>query len=334
MSLHWFLLESITCHAWNRDRTQIALSQNNHEVHIYKKYGSQWVKAYELSEHNGHITGIDWVPKSNRIVTYGVDRGAYVWSQKDGVWKPTLMILRINRAAAFVKWSPLENKFAVGSGARLISVSSKHIKKPMRSTILSLDWHPNNVLLAAGSCDFKCRVFSAYIKEVDEKPVSMPWGSKMPFGQLMSEFGGSGTGGWVHGVSFSASRSHLAWVSHDSTVSVADASKSVQVSTLRTEFLLLLSVSLVSDNSVVAAGHACRPVLFNYDDHGCPTFISKATTEDGNMALETPHQDSITQVSIYEVDEQDCHKFCTTGIDEAMTIWDFKTLEFSIQVLR
>lgn len=33
----------------------------------------------------------------------------------------------------------------------------KHIKKPIRSTILSLDWHPNNVLLAAGSCDFKCR---------------------------------------------------------------------------------------------------------------------------------------------------------------------------------
>lgn len=72
------------------------------------------------------------------------------------------------------------------------------------------------------------RVFSAYIKEVDEKPASTPWGSKMPFGQLMSEFGGSGTGGWVHGVSFSASGNRLAWVSHDSTVSVADASKSVQ----------------------------------------------------------------------------------------------------------
>ncbi|XP_021110455.1 actin-related protein 2/3 complex subunit 1A isoform X1 [Heterocephalus glaber] len=359
MSLHQFLLEPITCHAWNRDRTQIALSPNNHEVHIYKKNGSQWVKAHELKEHNGHITGIDWAPKSDRIVTCGADRNAYVWSQKDGIWKPTLVILRINRAATFVKWSPLENKFAVGSGARLISVCyfesendwwvSKHIKKPIRSTVLSLDWHPNNVLLAAGSCDFKCRVFSAYIKEVDEKPASTPWGSKMPFGQLMSEFGGSGTGGWVHGVSFSASGSRLAWVSHDSTVSVADASKSVQVSTLKTEFLPLLSVSFVSESSVVAAGHDCCPMLFNYDDHGCLTFVSKldipkqsiqrnmsamerfrnmdkrATTEDRNTALETLHQNSITQVSIYEVDKQDCRKFCTTGIDGAMTIWDFKT---------
>ncbi|EHB11099.1 Actin-related protein 2/3 complex subunit 1A [Heterocephalus glaber] len=326
MSLHQFLLEPITSHAWNRDLTQIALSPNNHEVHIYKKNGSQWVKAHELKEHNGHIT------------------------------------------ATFVKWSPLENKFAVGSGSRLISVCyfesendwwvSKHIKKPIRSTVLSLDWNPNNVLLAAGSCDFKCRVFSAYIKEVDEKPASTPWGSKMSFGQLMSEFGGSGTDGWVHGISFSASGSRLAWVSHYSTVSVADVSKSVQVSTLKTEFLPLLSVSFVSKSSVVAAGHDSCPMLFNYDDHGCLTFVSRlnipkqsiqrnmsamegfrnmdkrATTEDRNTALETLHQNSITQVSIYEVDKKDCHKFCTTGINGAMTIWDFKTLESSIQGLQ
>uniref|UniRef100_A0A672Z5H0 Actin-related protein 2/3 complex subunit n=1 Tax=Sphaeramia orbicularis TaxID=375764 RepID=A0A672Z5H0_9TELE len=389
MSLHQFLLEPITCHAWNRDRTQIAISPNNHEVHIYKKSGNQWVKTHELKEHNGHITGIDWAPKSDRIVTCGADRNAYVWSQKEGVWKPTLVILRINRAATFVKWSPLENKFAVGSGARLISVCyfesendwwvSKHIKKPIRSTILSLDWHPNNVLLAAGSCDFKCRVFSAYIKEVEEKPGPTPWGSKMPFGAVLAEFGGAGLftvgtkskqksafvalcllggGGWVHSVSFSASGNRLAWVSHDSTVTVVDSSKTASPSQLKTEFLPLLSVIFVSENSLVAAGHDCCPMLFRCDDGGTLTFVSKldlpkqsiqrnisamerfrnmdkrATTEDRNTALDTLHQNSITQVSIYEGDKRDCRKFCTTGIDGAMTIWDFKSLEASIQGLR
>lgn len=43
---------------------------------------------------------------------------------------------------------------------------AKQIKKPLRSTVTSLDWHPNNILLAMGACDFKARVFSAYIKEV------------------------------------------------------------------------------------------------------------------------------------------------------------------------
>lgn len=68
------------------------------------------------------VAGIDWAPESNRIVTCGTDRNAYVWTLKGDVWKPTLVILRINRAARCVKWSPKENKFAVGSGSRLISV--------------------------------------------------------------------------------------------------------------------------------------------------------------------------------------------------------------------
>jgi actin related protein 2/3 complex subunit 1A/1B len=42
--------------------------------------------------------------------------------QPNGSWRHTLVLLRINRAATCVKWSPEENKFAVGSGARLISI--------------------------------------------------------------------------------------------------------------------------------------------------------------------------------------------------------------------
>ena len=79
------------------------------------------------------------------------------------------------RAATCVKWSPEENKFAVGSGARLISVCyfeqehdwwvAKHIKKPIRSTITALDWHPNNVLLAAGSTGFKVFFYLFHLTE-------------------------------------------------------------------------------------------------------------------------------------------------------------------------
>jgi len=75
-------------------------------------------------KHDKAITSIDWAPSSNRIVTASQDRNAYVWSQSPDpltgrmVWKPTLVLLRINRAATFVRWSPNEDKFAVASGAR------------------------------------------------------------------------------------------------------------------------------------------------------------------------------------------------------------------------
>ena len=142
------------------------------------------------------------------------------------------MLLRINRAATCVRWSPQENKFAVGSGARIISICyfdkdndwwvAKHIKKPLRSTITCLDWHPNNILLAAGSTDYKVRVFSTYIKDIEPKPGPTEWGAKMPFANLMSEFANSETGGgWVHDVSFSHDGGLVVWVAHDSSISVA-----------------------------------------------------------------------------------------------------------------
>ncbi len=98
---------------------------------------------------------------------------------------------------------------------------SKHIKKPIRSTVTSLDWHPNNYLIGVGSSDFKCRVFSTYVKDIEEKPKETVWGKKMPFGNLMAEYSNGG-GGWVHGVSFSPSGNKLAWVAHDSSVSVVN----------------------------------------------------------------------------------------------------------------
>ena len=80
-----------------------------------------------MSQHDKLITSIDWAPNSNRIVTSAQDRNAYVWTQTPDpqtghmIWKPTLVLLRINRAATYVKWSPNEDKFAVASGARYVN---------------------------------------------------------------------------------------------------------------------------------------------------------------------------------------------------------------------
>lgn len=140
--------------------------------------------AWVCTQHDKVITGIDW-SVTGQIVTSSQDRNAYVWDQDSstGTWKPTLVLLRLTRSATTVKWSPTGSKFAVASGARMIAVcqfdqeqnwwTAKHLKKPIRSTVLSLDWHPNGVLLAAGSADMKARVFSAYLKEVDQKWVAL-----------------------------------------------------------------------------------------------------------------------------------------------------------------
>lgn len=261
----------VTCHAFNADRSQVAVSLNSNDVQILTKKGKDWVATDVLKEHDKTVTSIDWAPNSNRIVTSSQDRNAYVWQQaSDGVWKPTLVLLRINRAATFVRWSPNEDKFAVASGARAIAICSfdpennwwvsKLLKKPIRSTVLSLDWHPNNVLLAAGSADMKARVFSAYIKEVDERPAPTVWGSKLPFNTICGEYS-SPSGGWVHSVGFSPSGDALAFTSHDSSLTVVYPSLPATFS-VRLPSLPLVTLAWTTESTIVAAGHDCQPLLF------------------------------------------------------------------------
>ena len=47
------------------------MSLNDTEVKLYKKQGNKWTETGSLTEHGQRVTGIDWAPKSNRIVTCG-----------------------------------------------------------------------------------------------------------------------------------------------------------------------------------------------------------------------------------------------------------------------
>lgn len=243
---------------------------NNTEVRIYARSGDSWVLEQTLDEHDKVVTGIDWAPNTNRIVTCGQDRNAYVWTHKDGVWKPTLVILRINRAATHVKWSPHEDKFAVGSGAKCVSICyfesendwwvSKHIRKH-DSTVLDIAWHPENVLLATASSDTNCRVFSTFIKGVDKRPTSTPFGTKLPFGSLQGTYESSG---WAHSCDWSPSGNQLAFVGHDSTMTVIDLNNGApgDFQICRVKELPFLEVRFLDEQRIVAAGHSCYPVLF------------------------------------------------------------------------
>jgi len=359
----------VTAHAFNGDRSQVAVSLNSNDAQILTRSGSEWTSNELLSEHDKTITSIDWAPNSNQIVTASQDRNAYVWQQTpDPVtgktnWKPTLVLLRINRAATHVRWSPKEDKFAVASGARAIAICSfdpennwwvsKLLKKPIRSTVLTVEWHPNNVLLAAGSADMKARVFSAYIKEIDERPAATVWGSKLPFNTICAEFA-SAAGGWVHGVGFSPSGDVLAFASHDSSISIAYPGGPVH--TIRIPTLPLVTLTWTSEDMIIAAGHDCQPMVFSGSDAGWQEI---GTLDDGSHAgskagpstvgrlktgafatfraadsrgqsdlgtadtkLTTIHQNTITSIRPYEGAAGQVTKVSTTGVDGKLVIWD------------
>jgi actin related protein 2/3 complex subunit 1A/1B len=369
----------ITSHAFNADRSQVAVSLNSKDATIFARNGNNWTATETLSEHDKLITSIDWAPRSNQIVTASQDRNAYVWQQQQDpqtgqvVWKPALVVLRINRAATHVRWSPNEDKFAVASGARAIAVCSndpennwwvsKLLKKPIRSTVLCVDWHPNNVLLAAGSADMKARVLSAYIKDVDSRPAPTVWGEKLPFNTICGEYA-SPAGGWVHAVGFSPSGDVLAFASHDSSINIVYPGGSIH--NIRIASLPFVTLVWTAEDSLVAAGHDCQPLVFKgseagwqnvgtLDDISGPksaggsrgaapvgrlnsaafnTFRNADTrgvsghgsSQSSDTNLETIHQNTITNIRAYDYGAEGVSRVSTTGVDGKLVIWDMNTV--------
>lgn len=351
-----FGIDPVSRHSWSKNRKEIAMSPNNNEVQIHSLEGKGWVLKDSLTDHTQRVTGIDWCHITNKIVTCAADRNAYVWTKEGAKWKPTLVVLGITRAATCVKWSPKGDKFAVGSGNRSISVcyfdsvnnwwSKKKIRKPIRSTITCLDWHPNNQLLACGSTGFKARVYCAWMEDVDEAAVSTAWGSKLEFANMLAEFSNDG-GAWVHGIRFSGSGNKLAWVSHNSSICVVDSNNNNLLTTLKTEYLPFVDVLWLSETELVTAGHDCFPVVYNHSN-GKITFASKLDTDvkqagvkaGGAMAhfrkqdtrgttqgvsnLNSIHQNTLTQLTMHTGSASKVSKFSSSGADGKLVVWDSK----------
>ncbi|GFZ05722.1 actin-related protein C1B [Actinidia rufa] len=372
-------------------RDMIAFCPNNNEVHIHKLVEDKWERIHVLQKHDQIVSGIDWSMRSNRIVTVSHDRNSYVWNKEGTDWMPTLVILRLNRAALCVQWSPRENKFAVGSGAKTVCICyyeqdnnwkapstkvgvcmehfqfintstwvqvslclnlvpvcvrplylcilplfiygclnlhvqdgiaceggmldrllyiggrfpnnasfrnnrqscrwvSKLIRKRHDSSVTSVAWHPNNILLATTSTDGKCRVFSTFIKGVDTRGSGTSSAGDTKFGEVDGAFPsctGAELRSW-YGRGLILPRPFVAQshevqgcgmtmvedVGHNSMIYFVDeVGPAPSAQTIALRDLPLRDVLFVSERMVVGVGFDCNPMVFAADERGLWSFL-------------------------------------------------------------
>jgi len=356
--VHHLFHNPIADHSFSADHKTLAIARDT-AVELYSKVGNAFKLKDELKGHDKTVTSIDIAPSSGRIVSCSQDRNALVWEPTPQGYKPTLVLLRINRAATFVRWSPSETKFAVGSGDRLIAVCyfeeendwwvSKHLKKPIRSTVTTLAWHPNSVLLAAGSTDAHARVFSSFIKGVDARPEPTAWGERLPFNTVCGEYLNN-SAGWVHSVAFSPSGDALAYAAHDSSITVVYPSAPEQppkaVISINTQLLPFMSLIWNGEAEIIAAGYDCEAFRFNggvegwqlsgaVETKGRPGLGDQREESALNMfrqmdlkgkvkddtQLKTTHQNTITMIRAYETSGNSVRKFSSSGVDGRIVVW-------------
>merc|ERR1719411_2227220 len=134
------------------------------------------------------------------------------------------------------------------------------------------------------------------------------------------------------------------------TISVADATKDMMVMKLRTDLLPMLTLTWISNRTLVAAGHNCVPVTFNLDTSGSLTLgarleedkklettgtisardIFKNKDKMGVSELETrlntTHQNQISELRIHEGDKDNVSTISTVAGDGKLVLWNIKSL--------
>lgn len=363
--------DKLTVHAWNADRSLLAVCPNNNTVIIFRTPSSPegtWDRVAELKEHDSLVTDIAWAPRTNRILTTSQDRNAYVWNQEaNGQWTQNLVILRLSAAATSAKWSADENKFAVGSGSKTVPICyyeaennfwvSKMLKGH-RSTIQSVAWHPTCPIVATACTDYKCRVYSGYLKNVDGREVSTPWGDNPKFGTLFHEIDSLG---WVRDVAFSPAGDSFAFCSHNSTVTFVDVVGGGQ-QVVRMSDLPLTNLLFLPDGRVVGVGHSYDPILFLRAANGWVVAgklmgAKKEVAKQGNFAsarsmfqeqsrmgqtsgtsaadkLDSVHQNLVAGLQVFGRSFAGTHvEFTTSSLDGKVAFWTNDSLSAAMSGL-
>lgn len=369
---HLLAPDGIACHAWNKDKSLIAVCPNNNEIHIFET--TTWKRVHVLSEHDLLVSALDWSHVSNKIVSCSHDRNAFVWTLEGETWKPALVILRIDRAAVDVKWSSDGKRFAVASAAKCVPVCTyeeqndwwvpKMVKKKFKSTVQCVAFHPTNgQLLATGSSDFKCRVYSTFSTDVDGNNVDPgPFGTPLEFGEAYCELSSLG---WIHAVAWSPSGNVLAYAGHDSVVHFATLSQAPAepvVRSVRLSGLPCCSLLFLSDSALVGAGHDFSPNVYvknsssgewsfydtldkNKNSDSSSASISGSTvssarelflnktvrgqeSKDSNT-LSTSHERAISGMRICSSGAK-VTSMSTSGLDGNLVVWNLPSLEISM----
>lgn len=259
----------IADHAFLSDFRTLAVAKGSN-VEVYSLAPLPKLVA-TLSDHDQTVTAVDIAP-DGKIILCAQDRNAIVWTPGPSGYTATLVLLRIEYAATCARWLPSGNKVAVGSGDGVVAVCYfependwwvlKHlkVKDAKRLSVLLLAWHPEGAILAVGFCDFRARVFSGYVKGIDERPGPGVWGDKFPFGAPLGEFALATGAGWIHDVAFLPSGEAVAFVAHDGLVNVAYPASGV-VDVASSKLLPFTSVWFADEGTVVVGGYDCHPVV-------------------------------------------------------------------------
>ena len=287
-----FLLEGISCVAFNKDFTQVALSKKDNLIYIYSikdiMKPDTWKLLYTLDSHFQYISGLDWCPATNRLLSCSYDKTSFVWEFSDKKWNPSNVVATTKLGYLCCKWNKRGDKFCEGTSAKQLLIGYFNKKsnwwmgvniKAHKSSVVTCEIDPTSLFVLSGSTDLRIYVSSCYLPEVDDqflndstKPLAQE------FGQVIYEFK---TNCWVNSVAWLPSGNWGIVAGQDATISVINYSEQ-KSDVIRCKHSPATSLIPISDTSFLAVCYDRN--IIEYGKEGDSWKIKKTITEKGSGA--------------------------------------------------
>ena len=193
-----FLLEGINILSFNKDFKQVALSKKDNIIYIYSvpdlMKTETWKEICQLKSHYQYISGLDWCPETNRILSCSYDKTSFVWDLVKDKWTPSNVVVTTKLGYLCCKWNKRGDKFCEGTSAKqlLIGYYNKDPKvkwwmginiKAHKSSVVTCEIDPTSLYVLSGSTDLRIYISSCYLPEIDdafltdeEKKLAKPFG--------------------------------------------------------------------------------------------------------------------------------------------------------------
>ena len=210
-----FLLEGINILSFNKDFTQVALSKKDNIIYIYSiedlMKTDTWKELFQLKSHYQYISGLDWCPETNRILSCSYDKTSFVWDLVEEKWTPSNVVVTTKLGYLCCKWNKRGDKFCEGTSAKqlLIGYYNKDPKvkwwmginiKAHKSSVVTCEIDPTSLYVISGSTDMRIFVSSCYKPEIDDDFLTEEQkASAKPFGDVIYEFKENS---WINSVSW------------------------------------------------------------------------------------------------------------------------------------
>ena len=287
-----FLLEGISCVAFNKDFTQVALSKKDNLIYIYSikdiMKPDTWKLLYTLDSHFQYISGLDWCPATNRLLSCSYDKTSFVWEYSDKKWNPNNVVATTKLGYLCCKWNKRGDKFCEGTSAKQLLIGYFNKKsnwwmgvniKAHKSSVVTCEIDPTSLFVLSGSTDLRIYVSSCYLPKVDDqflndstKPLAQE------FGQVIYEFK---TNCWVNSVAWLPSGNLGIVAGQDATISVINYSEQ-KSDVIRCKHSPATSLIPISDTSFLAVCYDRN--IIEYGKEGDSWKIKKTITEKGSGA--------------------------------------------------